>query len=132
MIKNNYILIACITLFIGCGLPDTKKPIAMMDKYWTFYKAKQYDSLKPFYLKSAISEEQFPKMFEVMEKLSNEVGNITQINLTQVSANNTTNGGKSVELTYQATHERGTVEYEFKLKAAENGEFKIQDQSFSR
>jgi hypothetical protein len=132
MLRNSYILIACITLFIGCSLPDTKKPIALMDKYWTFYKAKQYDSLKPFYLKSAIPEEQFPKMFAVMEKLSNEVGNITKVDLTQMSANNTTNEGKTVELTYHAVHERGTVEYEFKLKAGPDGEFKIQDQSFSK
>jgi hypothetical protein len=132
MLKNNYLLIVCTTLFIGCSLPNTKKATATMDKYWTFYKAKQYDSLKSFYLKSAIPEEQFPKMFEVMEKLSNEVGNITQIKLTQMSANNSTNGGKTVELTYQAVHERGNVEYEFKLKAMSDGEFKIQDQSFSR
>jgi hypothetical protein len=132
MLKNSYILIACITLFIGCSLPDTKKPIAMMDKYWAFYKAKKYDSLKSFYLKSAIPEEQFPKMFAVMEKLSNEVGNITQINLTKTTTNNTTHDGKTVELTYTAVHERGTVEYEFKLKALSDGEFKIQDQSFSK
>lgn len=132
MIKKGYFLLACITLWMGCNLPDTTKPIAMMEQYWTFYKAKQYDSLKMFYLKSAVPEEQFPKIFAAFEQLSNEVGNITRIDLTRMNANNTTLDGKTVELTYQAVHERGTVEYEFKLKAGEEGVFKIRDQSFNR
>ena len=133
MPKIAYALIACITLFIGCSLPDTKKPIAMMENYWRLYKAKQYDSLKTFYLpKDQSPEARFAKLFEALNSLTDELGPISRTNLNHINSEISGSTGSTVALTYQVIYERGTVEHEFKFKETEKGVFKIQDHSFSR
>lgn len=132
MQKNIYILLACITLFIGCSLPDTQKPIAMMENYWAFYKANQYDSLKTFYApKAEKQEERFGAIAKTLSGMTEAQGPISQISLTNITSGVSTDGS-SVELIYQVVHERATVEHQFKLIETSKGVFKIQDHSFSR
>jgi hypothetical protein len=132
MQKNMYVLLACITLFIGCSLPDTKKPVAMMENYWTFYKAKQYDSLRTFYApKAEKPEERFAALFKALSGMYETQGAITQTMLTSVTSQVST-GESSIELIYKVVHERATVEHQFKIIETSKDVFKIQDHSFSR
>jgi hypothetical protein len=108
-------------LFVSCSMPKADDTIAMMNRYWNFYRVENFDSLKTFYTGS-IPDTSF---WNALRGEAAQYGDIKDINLSTISVGQSFSEGENIELTYQVVYDKNFLYHKFTFKKNDKGVFKI-------
>jgi hypothetical protein len=117
-----------VIMFVSCSLPKADNTIAMMNRYWEFYKVGNIDSLKTFYTDQIPDTAYWNSMHGVIEKY----GDIKNIALTNTTVGQSLGEGERIELTYEVEYEKKTLDHEFVFRKDNNGVFKISNHELTK
>jgi hypothetical protein len=110
-----------VILFVSCSMPKADNTIAMMNRYWEYYRVDNIDSLKTFYTGGVPDTSFWKSLHAVGEKY----GDIKNVSLTKTTVGQAFGEGARIELTYEVEYDRKVLDHEFIFKKDENGVFKI-------
>jgi hypothetical protein len=102
-------------------MPKADETIAMMNRYWDFYRVENLDSLKTFYFAPIPDTSFWNALHEVREKY----GDVKNISLTKTTVGQAFGEGARVELTYEVEYDKKVLDHEFTFKKDDKGVFKI-------
>lgn len=114
-------LFILVTLFVSCSMPNADGTIAMMSRYWQFYRVENFDSLKTFYTGS-IPDSTF---WNALHTLHEKYGDVKDISLSNITVGQAFGEGERVELTYQVEYDKRFLGHQFIFKKDDKGVFKI-------
>lgn len=114
-------LFLLVILFVSCSMPKADNTIAMMNRYWEFYRVGNIDSLKTFYTGGVPDTSFWNSLHAVGEKY----GDIKNVSLTNTTVGQAFGEGERIELTYEVEYDKKVLDHEFIFKKDENGVFKI-------
>lgn len=117
-----------IILFVSCSLPKADDTIAMMNRYWDFYRANNFDSLKTFYTGGVPDTSFWNSLHTVGEKY----GDIKNVSLTNTTVGQAVGKGPRIELTYEVEYDKKVLDHEFIFVKNENGVYKISSHQLTK
>jgi hypothetical protein len=127
--KRIYTLLFCLViLFVSCSLPNADNTVAMMNRYWDFYRVDNIDSLKTFY-NLPLADTSF---WNALHEVGVQNGDIKNISLTNTTVGKSLGEGERIELTYEVEYDRKVLNHEFVFRKDNNGDFKISSHQLTK
>jgi hypothetical protein len=115
---------------VACNMPKADQAIAMMNRYWNFYKVENYDSLKTFYISSGANID--TGFWKAVHFQHENYGHVKSVNMTQTGVEQSLSEGEKIELAYEVEYEKKVVTHDFSFKKDEKGVFRITNHEFNQ
>jgi hypothetical protein len=109
-------------------MPKPDETVAMMNRYWDFYRAENYDSLKTFYISNG--EEIGTSFWNGMQQLHKDYGGVKSITMTKTEVKQSVGEGEGIELIYEVELDKKVITHDLSFRKDETGVFRIANHEF--